>query len=775
MVGVTRDSYRSACVWVMALALIALLVGTVSGLAGTEAENAQAFEILIENLAAAGDETHLAAKDSLVALGRDAVDGLVKALQSHESDRVRYYAAWALGEIGGDAARDALYVAAQADTAVEVRESAVVAAARIEFAELSAIGQSAEGTRSSRKEAMELAERGPGSDIQRMLIKSDVALTRERCGRLLLGVSRKSTLRFLKTQFKEVNDPSVRRNICAGLGMFGKVEDKQLVSLMLRAAKDTDTAVRCEAVRQLGLLARVGDKRYVRIGARQLGSGGTRVSFTTYDERLVRAVARLLKDDADAEVRAVAASQSGGVAEVILRHLRDLPEWSSLKSRSSAYGAGYKEAREFYEKCVGEAVTANLKLVKRVVSSYEAVLRREDVVSVRREIGAQLGRIIAAISDLEYSTSICNEKPHRRTVRRLQDDVYALLLTLLKEEKDVATRIEIIPRLKHLDERKAARALLVVLKESSDRELRAQCVEVLGEIGGTRVERELVQAMVDSRTDDQLREKIVEVLGKLRAKSAVHELIVLALGDGSPSLRKAAIKALGDAGSTVAEPALLSLSKDPDASLRRAAIVSLASIRGRDFVRNLIIILKTDEDALVRERAVELLGNFESKAALPVVRGALDDTDARVREAALEVVATMRDLACLADAMKILTQDPDPVVRIAAVATVQVVGRVDAVPVLITALSDTSSAVRSAAAQALGEIHDPYCKALGELFLVWRTDEDSEVRSSAWNAIETLRAWWLAACVRSPRTCACEREYTGLVGELRAQERRDRR
>jgi hypothetical protein len=201
----------------------------------------------------------------------------------------------------------------------------------------------------------------------------------------------------------------------------------------------------------------------------------------------------------------------------------------------------------------------------------------------------------------------------------------------MKDKKDVTG---LINALKHSDLRvqwKAAEALIMLGSESVD---------------------PLINAL--SHRNKDIRLGCIEALGEIRDRRAVDPLLVV-LEDPSNEIRLQAALALGQIGDEKATGPLLNLLRDPDKYVRYGASLALqnrgwATNNPEDLAylhlgqqeweemkvlkESAIPALSTalrDRDAGVREKAVELLGSIENKAALYPVYRSLRDEDDRVR------------------------------------------------------------------------------------------------------------------------------------------------
>ena len=129
------------------------------------------------------------------------------------------------------------------------------------------------------------------------------------------------------------------------------------------------------------------------------------------------------------------------------------------------------------------------------------------------------------------------------------------------------------------------------------------------------------------------------------------------VGDNSPEVRKAAVRALAKLGNASSVPVLVAALKDE--ALDSDATKALLDIRGDGVVQGLIQQVDGN-DAAIRPAVITILAQRGDTEALPSVRKALADNDPRVRSAALDALAvfgTQDDLQQLTNA--VLTQKDD--------------------------------------------------------------------------------------------------------------------
>ncbi len=121
-------------------------------------------------------------------------------------------------------------------------------------------------------------------------------------------------------------------------------------------------------------------------------------------------------------------------------------------------------------------------------------------------------------------------------------------------------------------------------------------------------------------------------------RQAAAALAAAALTDGSPRVRAAAARELGDVGDEMSIPLIQPLLFDSEPEVREAAIEAIAGIGGARAAWTLGLAL-SDVDPDLREAAVYALGRVGGRTAIDVVRPALHDETRIVRAAAAEVLA----------------------------------------------------------------------------------------------------------------------------------------
>ncbi|MDB4968111.1 MAG: lyase domain protein repeat-containing protein, partial [Myxococcales bacterium] len=272
-------------------------------------------------------------------------------------------------------------------------------------------------------------------------------------------------------------------------------------------------------------------------------------------------------------------------------------------------------------------------------------------------------------------------------------------------------------------------AALAPLVDDEDANVRLAATESLGRIGGTAARTALVRAL--GRGELLLSQAALEGLNRSGAALPVRVIEPLLV---APTLRAAALEALGRTGERTVLPVIGAALSDPARSTRDAAIRALAELYrrldpvGRDSVsaevashRDAMPALTTAllEATLGTQRdAALLLGLFRRpEAARPLVL-ALGDRD--LREAAMQALTMIG--APAAETLAALAPDLESALRADAYALLPRLGPAASDPrvqaLLAEALDDDASEAASAAATALGEVGGrealaPLLRALG--------------------------------------------------------------
>ncbi len=263
--------------------------------------------------------------------------------------------------------------------------------------------------------------------------------------------------------------------------------------------------------------------------------------------------------------------------------------------------------------------------------------------------------------------------------------------------------------------------------------VRAAAARSLGKIGGPQAEAALRRIVSDLGNSERLLVAAIEALGQMRSGAAISELRSAADAELT-RVREAAVLALGEIGTPEAGDILLAKLEDPDPGVREATRSAVGNLQ---LDPSQVLQGTQSESDFVRLTAVNKLGRSKEPESVDALLEALSDPDPRVREAAIQGLATHSSEAALEKVIEAF-QRGDLATR---VGTAAVLGlrRTDqerrVLEVLAAGCEDQNVEMRAAAVRALGMRRDP--EALGTIS---RTSHDGVgfVRSAAAEALGEL-------------------------------------
>lgn len=273
---------------------------------------------------------------------------------------------------------------------------------------------------------------------------------------------------------------------------------------------------------------------------------------------------------------------------------------------------------------------------------------------------------------------------------------------------------------------------------ADDPAVRLAAVAALKEQGETAIPS-LAKAAHDS--DSSVRKAAIRALGEVGGKEAAGKLAEL-LTDPDRTTRVRAILALGLTGRAGFPYLLQVLESEPfprarmfaansiarlvkpgdaqaiverfdrqDAATQMYLVIALVRIRDDEAYRALNQLIKSP-DHLIRFYVVNALADAPpDRRALPILVDSLDDEAVEVRMWGMYALERLNDPASFPAVLAAL-RDEDPYVRKEAAYTLGTLGNTEAVPFLIASLKDSNPMVRGNAAAALGLLGDPDAAAM---------------------------------------------------------------
>jgi HEAT repeat protein len=244
---------------------------------------------------------------------------------------------------------------------------------------------------------------------------------------------------------------------------------------------------------------------------------------------------------------------------------------------------------------------------------------------------------------------------------------------------------------------KKALELAYKLHEDTDVWVRAEALEILGELGG----KDTAPILQSSLRDPDPTVQFSASAALVRLKVGNHlPLLVNAAKSGDVSLRYQAIGYLGKVGNKPAIEILYKLLDDPEGEI---IFYSLKSIGDKVSTRMIekLVFLTAHKNPFVQREALSALGRLTSHPGMSLFAQFCDNPDPLVRLAAASALDADKESAC-ADVFRDSLNNPDYGVRSA---TARILGKTN-LPnrgqLLAQAIKDPNSRVRTSAVRSAG-------------------------------------------------------------------------
>jgi HEAT repeat protein len=200
-----------------------------------------------------------------------------------------------------------------------------------------------------------------------------------------------------------------------------------------------------------------------------------------------------------------------------------------------------------------------------------------------------------------------------------------------------------------------------------------------------------------------------------------------------PETRAADVERVGQALARVAE------NRSQAAATRTRAVRGLGDLNTRDALSVLGRVAGAqDDETALRVEAIEAIARIGTPTAVPIARARLRDPERSVREAAVRAVAALRDDGAITALNGIVRNDPEVTVKIAAVQALALLpaGRSEGRATLVAALRDPSPLVRRVAASAIGSLS--LSDAAPDLLTAYRQERDPSVQQAVIYAVARI-------------------------------------
>jgi len=494
-------------------------------------------------------------------------------------------------------------------------------------------------------------------------------------------------------------DPAVRQRAVKALGKIGLRGNPAVVVALIPRLEDDKSDVRATTVDQLEQL---GDRRAViplvsrfNDTSRDVVKAAIRAVGRLGDKSAVPALIRLMSDNDDL-VKSAAVTSLGqlGATEAIDALTEQLSSGADNDYRKkAAFALGQIAASPGAGKAGEDAMRV---LVENLQSTSSRNGAREALrVAGKAAVPALVANLTGRIKgDPTSAVTLLTENGDARATAALTAEL---------ERGRVAMPLV----LKALGATHDPGALVPVLGAVSNKDaaIRLAAMESLRPLLGTDVRAGDV--LIERLSDDDLEVRILaaEYLGNLQIAAATPKLVGLA-GPGNPArLRLASIDALGEIGQLKPIPQasqlLVNVLREGPTELHLAASSALAHIADPSVLGALISLAESDRGP-TRHEVVRALGG--------TLRG---HPDANARKT-----------------LRMLAQDANVKVAVAAIAGLAAAGDVSDAPFLRSLVADAAADRRRAAAFALGEIHDP--GSVPALLDVLGIHDDRLVGDAAW-------------------------------------------
>ncbi|MEI6874048.1 MAG: HEAT repeat domain-containing protein [Spirochaetota bacterium] len=160
--------------------------------------------------------------------------------------------------------------------------------------------------------------------------------------------------------------------------------------------------------------------------------------------------------------------------------------------------------------------------------------------------------------------------------------------------------------------------------DSPNQQLRESAIRALGDIGSAKATESLIKIVSDAAAPRFERVFAAEALSKIGQKSALGALIKVANGE-DPTVRAAAIEALGSFDAAEAERALLEALRDSFAKSRIAACKALGKKRLKSAIPNLEYKASNDPEKSVKVEALRALGEIGGTESFSFILSLLEN------------------------------------------------------------------------------------------------------------------------------------------------------
>ncbi|WP_437666292.1 HEAT repeat domain-containing protein [Sorangium sp. So ce1182] len=440
------------------------------------------------------------------------------------------------------------------------------------------------------------------------------------------------------------------------------------------------------------------DPRYLLEAARALGRTGSRSAVAP----LVRLIGR--PSDAVARVAAVA------LAELRERYRERYgtaePIDEALRSEVLAPGAARRLSHSLAGSDPGEQ--AMICSVLGAIGGEDVLLELTRLLDAEPPVASAAADALGRLSR-SADTRVLAALRDGDSARRL------LLLPLVRgaaaaadvegclADPDPEVRAAACDALGRIAEPRSARALFPLLDDPNPRVVHAAMTAIQC-LGGADVEALALSAAREGTPS--MRRSALRILAYFAPPSALP-IFIDGLRDPDLRVRERAIHGLASCAEPGAIEALVAVAADPSGRVRAVAMRALGQTSQRDarVIEALLAGLR-DDDAWVRYYACQSLGKLGWEAAAGAIAERLRDESGQVRVAAVEALSGIKGDLALA-ALEAAARESDTDMRRSALIGLGIAGREESLPTLLGALSSPDVATRLVGVSAVSGFSSP--------------------------------------------------------------------
>lgn len=185
------------------------------------------------------------------------------------------------------------------------------------------------------------------------------------------------------------------------------------------------------------------------------------------------------------------------------------------------------------------------------------------------------------------------------------------------ESRDLRTRLSAVEEMGRIKDGMSIDLLMDVAgTKGEDWEIKVRAIQFLGEIGNPKAARLLIRILNDPFLNDEcpaIKWYTAIALGNFKEDSRVVDALITALKDNNLIVREAAIQSIGEISDSRAIPFLLLKLNDKSFAIKFSTIKALKNIGDPQSIPFLKQIAENDTDSYIRSEALSTLENFAIK------------------------------------------------------------------------------------------------------------------------------------------------------------------